>query len=410
MDIFLARQPVFDRDLKVIAYELLYRSNLENNANNIDCPNKATMDVLVNAFTEIGLEKITCGLPALVNVTEDILLEGHLPKGLHTLLIPELLETISVTPELIKEIELLTNLGYRYALDDFIYSDQWVPLIPSCIFLKLDVKMLGVLGVRKQLEKLKFITEVRGKLLAEKVESYKEFELYRALGFDFFQGYFLCRPQVLSGEGVSASGEIILSLLSELSNDDFDIDRVQRIIYQDPRLSYKLLRVVNSASFGLSRTIKSIADTIVILGANELRRWVGMLALSSVDNKPNELLVTAIVRARMCERVAEQLERRNCSTYFTAGLLSLLDALLNRPITTIVEQMPLSAELEMALVSGGGDVGQVLRSVKAYERGKFEEVELVELAELDACVLKDIYLESITWADSIKQCLKDAPE
>ncbi|OUR86772.1 hypothetical protein A9Q81_28055 [Gammaproteobacteria bacterium 42_54_T18] len=396
MDVYLARQPVFDRNLNVVAYELLYRGSMVNSAESMGDANEATMQVLVNAFSEIGLEKITSGHPALVNITQDILTSGQLPKGLQKLLIPEILEDVLVNEDVIQEVKNLVDVGYRVALDDFIYSDEWKPLIPKASFIKLDVMDLGVSGVKEQVAKLRLVGDIEGKLLAEKVETHEEFELYRTMGFDYFQGYFLCKPHVMSGESVPASGMVITALLAELSTDDYDIERVERIICQDPRLSYKLLRVVNSASFGLTRTIKTIADTIVILGAYELRRWAGMLVFSAMDNKPNELLVTAIVRGKMCELVAEKLNRQFSGGYFTAGLLSLLDALLDKPLEDIVQQMPLSAELELALLTGGGDIGAVLRMVEAYETGDFDHAIMKGLEADDLWV---IYLKALEWSD-----------
>lgn len=396
MNVFLARQPVFDRNLNVVAYELLYRAGQVNSAEGMIDPDKASKEVLVNAFSEIGLEKITNGLPALVNITQDILTSGALPKGLQKLLIPEVLEDVLVNEDVIQEVKNLINLGYNVALDDFVYSDEWLPLVKQARYIKLDVLDLGTLGVKEQLAKLRMTGTVNGKLLAEKVETHEEFELYRTLGFDYFQGYFLCKPHIMSGESVPASGLVITSLMAELSKEDYDIEEVERIICQDPRLSYKLLRVVNSASFGLSRTIKTISDAIVILGSQELRRWSSMLALSSVDNKPNELLVTAIVRAKMCELLAEKLERKFAGGYFTAGLLSILDALLDKPLNEIVERMPLSAEIELALLTGGGDVGQVLNCVVSYEAGKFEESQISGLTTED---LWDVYMASLEWAN-----------
>lgn len=387
MNIFIARQPVFDRNLNVVAYELLYRSGQVNSAQGMLDPNQASKEVLVNAFSEIGLEKITNGLPALVNITQEILVTGALPKGLQKLLIPEVLEDVLVNKDVIQEVKNLINLGYNVALDDFVFSEEWVPLVRQARYIKLDVMDLGALGVKEQLAKLRVTGSVEGKLLAEKVETHEEFELYRTLGFDYFQGYFLCKPHVMEGESVPASGLVIMSLLSELSNDDYDIEKVERIICQDPRLSYKLLRVVNSASFGLSRTIKTISDAIVILGSQELRRWSSMLALTAVDNKPNELLVTAIVRGKMCELVADRLGRTFAGGYFTAGLLSLLDALLDKP---------LSAEIELALLTGDGDLGQVLTAVIAYERGEFEDSMLPGMTPDD---LWEIYIQTLEWAN-----------
>lgn len=395
MEIFLARQPVFDRKLNAIAYELLFRGGQVQSAV-IDDPAKASMQVLVNAFSEIGLERITSGKPALVNIPHQMLITGSVPKGLQKLLIPEVLEDVVVDKNVIQEVKNLVSLGYRVALDDFVYSDVWKPLIQIASFIKLDVMSLGVDGVKEQLAQLRLCGNTKGKLVAEKVETHEEFELYKELGFDYFQGYFLCRPHVMAGNAVPASHSVITSLLAELSKDDYDVDRVSRIICQDPRLSYKLMRVVNSASFGLSRTVKTVEDTIVLLGSYELRRWASMLVFSNVDSKPNELLVTAMVRAKMCELVAKRLRRANPGSYFTAGLLSLLDALLDRTLADLVSQMPLSAELELALLTGGGDIGEVLRAVAAYDDGRFDAV---QMAEVDASIMWDVYLESLAWAD-----------
>lgn len=395
MEIFLARQPVFDRQLNAIAYELLFRGgNVERAV--IDDPARASMQVLVNAFSEIGMEKITSGKPALVNIPQSMLVAGSLPKGLQRLLIPEVLEDVVVDGDVIQEVKNLVALGYRIALDDFVYSDAWKPLVQIASFIKLDVMALGLEGVKEQLARIRLCGNTKGKLVAEKVETHEEFELFKALGFDYFQGYFLCRPHVMAGSAVPASQLVITSLLSELSKDDYEVDQVARIISQDPRLSYKLMRVVNSASFGLARTVKTIQDTIILLGSYELRRWASMLVFSNVDNKPHELLVTAIVRGKMCELVAKRLQRQQPGSYFTAGLFSLLDALLDRPLEQIVQQMPLSAELELALATGGGDIGQVLRAVSAYEQGCFDDV---ALDSLTADVMWDIYLETLAWAD-----------
>ncbi|MEZ5506878.1 MAG: HDOD domain-containing protein [Gammaproteobacteria bacterium] len=198
----------------------------------------------------------------------------------------------------------------------------------------------------------------------------------------------------MAGSAVPASHSVITSCWRNWSKDDYDVERVSRIICQDPRLSYKLMRVVNSASFGLSRTVKTVEDTIVLLGSYELRRWASMLVLSSVDNKPNELLVTAMVRAKMCELVAKRLHRPNPGSYFTAGLLSLLDALPDRSLADLVSQMPLSAELELALLTGGGDIDQVLQMVAAYDDGRFDAV---QMADVDASIMWEVYLESLAW-------------
>jgi len=395
MDVFVARQPVFDGDFNVVAYELLYRNSLKNFADFSD-PNVATMKVLINAFSEVGLEKISSGHPVLINVTQDIIESGQLPHGLGDLLILEVLEDVTVTEKGVKAIQRLADLGYKVALDDFVYRTELKPLIPMADYIKLDVMALGIQGVKEQLARLRMSGNLKAKLVAEKIETHEEFELYRTMGFDYFQGYFLCKPHVVVGHGVPAMSAVITSLLAELSKEGFEVKEVERLICQDPRLAYKLLRIVNSAFFGLNRKIKSISDCVVVLGSEELRRWAGMLVCCMVDGKPHELLVTAMVRAKMCEIIAGNLGRRFGGGYFIVGLLSLLDALLDRPLDAIVAEMPLSAELEIALLTRDGDYGEVLKAVEAYELGQFESLEYLGL---EADHYWNAYLKALEWAD-----------
>ncbi len=395
MDVYLARQPVFDGNLNAIAYELLFRGGLLESAI-FDDPAKASGQVLVNAFSEIGLEKITRGKPALVNIPQQLLVAGGLPIGLQKVVILELLEDVVVNNDVIRIVKSLVELGYRIALDDFEFADAWRPLIPLASYIKLDVMSLGKEGVAKQLDLIRGVDRMNAKLIAEKVETHDELLHYKKQGFDYYQGYFLCRPHVMADSAVPASQMVINSLLGELANEDYDVDRVSKILSQDPRLSYKLLRVVNSAAFGLSRTIKTVEDTVVLLGSYELRRWASMLAMFAVDNKPHELMITAMVRAKFCELVAKQLGRDNSGSYFMAGLLSMLDAMLDRPLTELLPHMPLSAELEIALLTGGGDIGSVLKAVAAYDCGKFEQA---KIENIDTEAMAAMYLETLTWAD-----------
>lgn len=396
MNVFLARQPIFDADLNVVAYELLYRAGEHSTRAEITDANAASKEVLVNAFSEIGLEHITSGKPALVNITEDILVQGDLPKGLQKELIPEILETVLVRPDVVEEVKGLVSLGYRIALDDFVYSDEWLPLLKLAHFVKLDVMALGMERIEEQITQIKTKVDVTGRLLAEKVETREEFDALAALGFSYFQGYFLCKPHMMAGTSVPASSSVLMTLLAELATDNYDAEKVEQIISRDPRLSYKLLRVVNSASFGLAREIKSIRDAVVILGFGELRRWSSMLALNSVDNLPEELIATAVQRAKMSELLALELERDDAGSYFVAGLLSLLDAMLGRPLDELVSSIPLSGAISDAMLKGEGPIGEVLEAVKSYEVADFEHS---VVSGISGERLSDIYLESVAWSD-----------
>ena len=389
----MARQPVYDRRLQVIAYELLYRTSEHNVAGHIADPDGASSQVIVNAFMEMGMETITGGIPALINVTREFLVSGSFPKQFSGRLIPELLEDIEVDDALVAAVLALSDKGYRIALDDFVYSESWKPILAVADIIKLDVAQLGEKGVREQLA---LISGSKGKLLAEKIESHEEYELYHGMGFDLFQGYFLAKPKVIKNKAVPASKMVVLNLLQELCSTEVEIDKVEYLICQDARLTYKLLRIVNSAFFGLPRQVDSIQEGVVLLGLDELKCWASILALAAMDDKPHALLLTAMVRARMCQELSARLLLDEPSMFFTAGLFSLLDALMDMPHEEIFEELPFSEEIVSAVLKHEGQIGLVLHTVIAYESGSWSEVHLGSLGQED---IWNAYLHAIEWAD-----------
>lgn len=392
MDVYLARQPVYDRQMQVVAYELLYRPGAQSDAGTIDNPEEASSQVMVNTFMEVGIENITGGIPALINVTRDFLTSGVFPIKFRDRLIPELLEGMEVDDHLVQVATQLVNQGYRFALDDFVWSDEWEPLVDIADIIKLDVMALGEQGVRVQLEKL---AGVKAKLLAEKVETHEEFEAYLDMGFDLFQGYFFAKPKLIKEKGIPASKYVVMKLLGETARENADVDEVVKLISQDARLTYKLLKIVNSAFFGLPRKVNSIQEAVVILGFKELKCWASLLSLASMDDKPTELLITAMVRGRMCQHLAEKLQMEEPDKFFTAGLFSMLDALMDSHLEDIIQQMPFSDDLTRAVLKHDGQIGVVLHTVVAYESGDWKEIHLGSLGQEE---IWDAYLKAIEWA------------
>lgn len=383
-----------------MAYELLYRSGEGNFAGVIENAEQASSQVLLNAFVEMGIEGIVGDVPALVNVTRSFIEANQMPLNLADKVIWEILETEKVDEDFEKLLSQLTKKGYKFALDDFMFDEQWALLIKNAHIIKYDVMALGKEGIDQQLKILQKFKEsaedIDAKLLAEKVETHEEFEYCKRCGFDYFQGYFIAKPKIIKNKVPSSSRLAILSLLGELNNSDVEIEQLELLISRDARLTYKILKVVDAAAISKTKKVNSIQQAIVILGLDELRCWASLMALSMNDGKPQELLTTAMVRARMCQNLASELGFLDTTPGFTAGLFSLMDALMDMPLEEILGSMPFSEELNAALLHHQGDIGHLVKTVISYESGQWQERECVSGVSADT--LYSAFKESIEWA------------
>ena len=390
-DIFIGRQPIYDRSLDVYAYELLYRGSEQNRAVVID-GDQATSRVILNAFMEIGLNQIVGQRPAFINLTRGFLVDRDMMLPADKVVL-EVLEDVVVDEPLIRGVRRLCEQGYRIALDDFTLREELLPLVDLAHVIKIDVMALDRAAVREHVSRLR---RYKTALLAEKVETREDFEFCRRLGFDYFQGYFFCRPSVIKGQGVPANRIALLHLLSELYKPDVDMRRLEELISHDVSLSYRLLRYMNSAFFSLPNKIESIHRAVVFLGLQVIKIWVTVIALSGIGDKPHELMTTLLVRAKMCELLASAMRRDGPEIFFTVGLFSGLDALLDAPMNRILDSLPLSDEIERALLHQEGPLGEVLRYALAYERGDWDAA---TCRDLDQSSIRDAYLGALAWAD-----------
>jgi EAL and modified HD-GYP domain-containing signal transduction protein len=397
-DIFIGRQPIYDRELGVYAYELLFRAAPDNSA----CFNdgdQATSNVIVNAFMEIGLDNIVGQRLAFINLTRAFFVDQDnicLPKERVVL---ELLEHIEPDADVIDGIKRLSAQGYAIALDDFVYHEDLQPLVQLADIVKVDVKALQRDEIRSQVHKLR---RHPLKLLAEKVETRDEFDFCLELGFDYFQGYFFAQPQVLRGQRLPNNRLAILRLLSRLQDPDIKPAELEELIVQDVTFSYRILRYVNSAAFSLARKIESVHQAVVILGQQTIKTWTTLLAMSQVDNKPTELVVTAMVRGKMAEALAKAIKAPHPEAFFTVGLFSALDALMDNTMQEILTQLPLAEHISSALLDHKGIHGEVLKSVLAYERGEWEQA---VCDKLPPSQVRDCYLSALSWACDVSQQL-----
>ncbi len=397
-DIFIGRQAIYDRKQGVYAYELLFRPARQNTADVID-GDKATSNVIVNTFMEIGLEKIVGDKPAFINLTRTFFVEENTISLPRDRVVLELLEDIKADEEVVEGVKRLRQQGYTIALDDFIYHASLQPLVELADIIKIDVMALSHDEIRDHVALLR---KPSLRLLAEKVETREELDFCMELGFDYFQGYFFSQPKIIQGRRLPNNRLAILKLLSRLQDPDITPEALENLIAQDVAFSFKILRYVNSAAIALPRKIDSIRQAVVILGMGLIRSWTTLLAMSQVDDKPTELVVIAMIRAKMAENMARARKEPDPDVYFTVGLFSALDALMDNSMEEILTQLPLAEHISEALLHHSGIHGKTLSCVLAYERGEWENI---QCDTMDSTAIRDAYLAAVQWANETCQAL-----
>ena len=397
-EVYVSRQPIYRSKMDVYGYELLFRDSSATDRAVIVDGDRATAQVILN-FIEIGLEQIVGRDLAFINLTRNFILEGHcasLPKDRVVL---EVLEDITAVPEIVESLQKLSRQGYIIALDDFVYDESLRPMVELADIIKVDVLGVDREALEQQVSTLK---DFNVKLLAEKVETQEEFEFCDELGFEYFQGFFFCKPKLIQGKQIPMNRLAATRLVAKLQDPDIKGEELEKTIKQDAALSYKLLLFVNSAYCALPRKVDSIGHAAVLIGTARIRTWASLLMLASMDDKPRELMVTAIIRSKMCEQLAEAQHIRNTEQFFTVGLFSVLDAMLDCLMEDVLEKLPLSEELARALLDHEGVLGRVLDFTIAYEQSEWERLaELTEQLRLDPAAIRAAYLRAVQWTMEI---------
>ena len=399
-DIYIARQPIYDHDLEVIGFELLYR-NSEVNSANFDNGEIASSETIVNSFIHIGIDNLVGTALAFVNLPTEFILNNDLVPMFHEQSVLEILEDVEPGDEIIAGIKGLKSKGYQIALDDFIFSEKMIPFLELADFVKIDVLDYTIEEVAELLQKLK---KYNIKSLAEKVETQDLYQQCKALGFDYYQGYFFCHPQIVKEKSLAANKSVVLGLISQLQNPDSKYDEIENILSQDITLSYKLLRYINSAAFSLRSEIESIKDAIVLLGLDNIKNWASLILMSKVaDNKPMQLVVTALVRAKMGALLAKQIHPELEKSIFICGLFSVLDALMDKPMIDLLDTVILSTPIKLALLDHDGDLGQLLKHTIQYEQAEFDQL---HTQKVDTELYYESYLSAVKWADESLKALQ----
>jgi c-di-GMP-related signal transduction protein len=394
-DFYVARQPIFNADNTLFAYELLFRDSQENIFPEV-CPNEATSRLIDGSFIGGLVDDLTAGKKCFINFTFDSLVKKH-PSLLPTeTLVIEVLETLRPGKKLLAECIELHKQGYQIALDDYIPHPDWINFFPYIAIIKVDIQQISDVHIAELIKAIQPYSTI--KLLAERVETHEQFQHYKALGYSYFQGYFFARPEVLKSRTLSAPQLVVLQLMQVLMVPEPDFDKVTKILEQEVQLAFRLLQYANSAKFKRGKPIDSIKRAVVLLGKKELYKCMSLLFVTQMnDSKPLELAKLSLVRGRFCELLCMNAYPKLSDAAFLTGILSLLDAIFDMPMAKITAKLPLSDEILQALNDNCGLLANFLTMVNNYEKGNWQDC--IPLTTTQEISIAQCYNSAVQWAE-----------
>ncbi len=402
MDIFVARQPIFNRKNEVVAYELLFRNgqnNFYNNANG----DEATLKVISNTFYTFDFKDITDNKKAFINFTEELIkkeIATILPKEY---VVIEILENIEPTDEIVDACKRLKKKGFILALDDFVFHNKYIKLIEIADIIKIDFKITKGYGRKKVVEHIKKINNSI-KFLAEKVENKEEYDEALGLGYSYFQGYYFSKPIVLSRKNIPTNKDTAIKILKLINKDDFDFNKLEELIIKDLGLSYKIIKLINSSAYCLKNEVRSIKYAIALLGRKEIIKWLYVVLLNDLkEDNTDELIKVSLQRAKLCELICNMSEyKNNVYSAYMVGLFSVMDAILNCSIEVILRELYIDDQIKDGLIENDNFLNKILKLAINYEKGQWESVEFYtkEIGVSDNN-LAEAYIDSIKWADDV---------
>ena len=403
MNVYVARQPIFNQRKQLVAYELLFRDGTANYVPDLD-GDTMTSTVMSNTFFDIGMDTLLGGKRAFINFTQNLLIQ-KLP-----LLMPrettvvEILEDVDPQPELIEACREMGRKGYTIALDDFVYTPELKPLVELAKIIKFDLRISSIKEIQGYINALP--PDCQPILLAEKVETHEEFAACLDIGCTLFQGYFFCKPEIVEGRSLPKSSLNLMRIMAAINAEDFDFDHLEELIAPDVTIAYKLMRYINSAFFTRANRITSVQQALVYLGQKEIRRFISMIVMTNLaKGKPSELVRAACIRAKFCELLAGIAPgRMDGRELFTLGMFSLIDAIVDQPMATVMNTLALAGTIKEALVNRRGQLIIYLQLVESYEKGRWKAVgQIARGLKLPEAELPDIYLQACQWGNSITQ-------
>lgn len=400
LEVYVARQAILDRHKKTYAYELLFRDGMSQAFDAVDGA-EATSKVLSSSFFTIGVERIIGNKIGFINFTEDLLLKRIPMMFPCEKIMVEVLEDVPPTPAVVSACKEILRNGYGIALDDFFYKSELEALIGLAGIIKIDFRLTPIEQVKELVEKL---APHNVKFLAEKVETYEEFQQALDLNFEYFQGYFFSKPEILQGTDVSPSKMNLLQIIAEANKADCSFEELEKLITRDVSISYKLMRYINSAYFKRIQDISSIKQAIILLGEKEVKRFISLMVMATLaSDKPDELIRASIIRARLCELLGGNgSSRLDGSELFTLGLFSLIDAILDEDMGNLMGKLPLSERIKNALVERTGDLADYVNLAASYETADWSGVtKMASKIRIGEEELSKSYVDAVGWADSL---------
>jgi EAL and modified HD-GYP domain-containing signal transduction protein len=369
--IFIGRQPIIGGDKSIFGYEILFRSTAEENYSGVSVSDNlsATANVLENIY-DMGLKALMGEKPAFINVTPDILEKGMMELLPKDKIVLEILETSKIDDDAVSIITEFKKRGFGIALDDFVYTEEWEPLLPLSDYVKLDVKQYSRTETKEMLLLLK---NYGVKFLAEKVETDEDFQFYKSLGFDFFQGYFFQKPAIISSVTLDPDYAILLNIFNSFQSNE-DIEEIESLFKMTPDLIYRLLILINSVDYEFIAKISSVKQAIALLGYDNVSRWILTIILASKksDFRSDPLLESAIIKGRMMEDICKKYINKSLSDKaFLAGMLSLVNVALGLSLKELLNKITIAPVIHEALVDHKGKLGELAEFMDEYNSGNY---------------------------------------
>ena len=402
MDVYLARQPIFDTENRVYGYELLYRSNGQQNNYTGENGDESTADVVTNAFFGLDIREVIGGGKAFINFTGNLLKRG-VPKMISPdIVVVEVLENLLIDDDLVAACQDLKERGYTIALDDFEFNNTYSDLFQIGDIVKIDFRI-----PQNSIEETAYVCRYCNKImLAEKIETAEEYEYAKRLGCTFTQGYYFARPTILSRDSVVPLTMNFMQIMQLVSQPEPEISDIVEVISRDTAMCQRLLRLINSVYFGVKNRVSSISQALVILGLDYLREWVYLMGMQRITRNDNvEVMRLSLVIAKFCRSLAMLIPEasRNADSFYLMGLLSMLDHCKTNDLERRLNEFPITEDIKGGLLGRSGIYSDVYKLALSYESGSWDEVDkFAALYNLESTVISDLFVKCVKESEALR--------
>lgn len=385
-EIFVGRQPILDRKGVLYGYELLFRGGYNPNQAEFDNADLATATVVSNSMMGFDLEDLVGSAKAFINFPESFFSVDLEPIFSPNNIVIEVLEDVPVTEEVIQSLKKLKSMGFQIALDDFVFKKKFIPFLELADIIKIDIENLELKKLPLVFEKIRKVS--KAKLLAERVETKKQYKVCKASGVDFFQGYFFAKPEVVAGKNISVSALHLMELLQKVTDPNISLEELENIINKDIGMTHKILKLAHQFKSANMPDVDSLGQILRVFGLKRVQTWAATISMSSFDHVIPEVFDIARTRAIFLRKSAEYESLQNLDSYYLVGMMSMIDVILSRPMETALSQLPLSESIKDGLLKKKGDYGRLISLVKQIEISRTSEIE-PEYIEMYLSALRD---------------------